>query len=267
MAKITWGDPGERFFEVGVDRGVLYPLSGPGVPWTGLISVNETPSGSDEKPFYMDGIKYQNRIGTEEFSGTIEAYTYPEEFASCDGTAALSDGLFATQQYRQPFSFSYRTKIGNDTDGIDYGYKLHIVYNARATPSDRNNVSIRDQPEAITFSWGFSTLPVEIAGIKPTAHLVVDSTKTDPFVLQAVEDLLYGSSDSDPSLPLPSDLLEIYMAGGPVAPFVVTGPDGNGVFTVSGPDFKVLQLDPDHIQLVNDTVTDNGNGTYAASSE
>lgn len=266
MAKITWGDPGQRFFEVGVDRGVLYPPTGPGVPWAGLTAVNETPSGAEERPFYLDGIKYQNRISPEDFSGTIEAYTYPEEFAVCDGTAEIADGLFGTQQYRLPFAFSYRTKIGNDIDGTDHGYKIHIVYNARATPSDRNNTSIKDEPEALVFSWGFSTIPEQIPGIRPTAHVVVDSTKTDPFVLQAIEDFLYGSSSSDAALPMPTDLLQIYAAGGPVPDFVVTD-NGNGTFTVSGPDFEVMQLDADHLQLSNTTVTDNGNGTYAVSSE
>lgn len=267
MAKITWGDPGKRVFEVGVDRGVLFPYDGPGVAWSGLISVNETPSGGEERPFYIDGIKYQNRGGPEEFSGTIEAYTYPEEFAACDGTASLDDGLFATQQYRQPFAFSYRSKVGNDIAGVDHGYKIHIVYNARATPTDRNNVSIGDQAEAQTFSWGFTTIPERIPGIRPTAHLVIDSTKTNPEVLGAIEAILYGSESSEAELPTPTDILEIYLVGGTVEPFIVNTPDGEGIFTVTGPDFRVLQLDVDHFQLDNDTVIDHGDGTYTASSD
>lgn len=267
MAKLAWGNLGERLFEVGVDRGVLYPQSEPGVAWTGLIAVNETPSGGESTPYYIDGMKYSDRGSLEEFEGTIEAYTYPPEFARCDGTSALSDGLFATQQYRQPFGLSYRTMIGNDISGTEHGYKIHIVYNAKAKPSDRNNQSIRDTPEAITFSWQFTTLPEEITGIRPTAHLVIDSTKTEPAVLSAIEDLLYGTSSSEAALPTPGDILEIYLAGGPIPDFVVSTPDSNGIFTVSGADFEVLQLDVDHFQLEADNVIDNGNGTYTVSSD
>lgn len=267
MAKLTWGNPGEKYYEVGVDRGVLYTRTDPGVAWPGLISVNESPTGGDATPYYQDGIKYQDRGAPEEFAGTIEAYMYPPEFAKCDGTLSISDGMFATQQYRQPFGFSYRTKVGNDLKGTDYGYKIHIVYNAKATPTERGNSSIKDSPETITFSWGFTTIPVRFPGIRPTAHLIIDSNETDPSILEAIEAILYGTSNSDPTLPEIQDLIDIYTAGGPVPPFIVNTPDANGVFTVNGPDFEVLQLDSDHFQLSANTVTDNGNGTYTASSE
>lgn len=267
MAKLTWGHLGERYFEVGVDRGVLYTRTDPGVAWAGLISVNESPTGGDATPYYQDGIKYQDRGAPEEFSGTIEAYAYPPEFAKCDGTTSLLSGLLATQQYRQPFGFSYRTKVGNDLKGVDYGYKIHIVYNAKATPTERGNSTIKDTPETMTFSWGFTTIPVSIPGLRPTAHLIIDSALTDPTILEAIEALLYGTSNSDPSLPTVQDLIDIYSVGGPVPPFIVNTPDSSGVFTVSGPDFEVMQLDVDHFQLSADTVTDLGNGSYTASSE
>lgn len=266
MAKLTWGNPGERLFEVGVDRGVLYPRSGPGVAWSGLIAVNETPTGGEANPFYMDGIKYLDRGTAEEFAGSIEAYTYPREFARCDGTEPLNEGLFATQQYRQPFGLSYRTKIGNDLDGQDHGYKIHIVYNAKVNPSERGNSTIKDTPEAITFSWNFTTIPKTIPGVRPTAHLVIDSTITDPFILATIEDILYGTELSLPELPTPADLLAIFLEGGPVPPFIVTDM-GDGTFTVSGSSTAVIQMDPDHFQLDAPTVTLDGDGSYTASSE
>lgn len=267
MAKITWGNPGEKLFEIGVDRGVLYPRTGPGVGWPGLIAVTESPSGGESTPFYMDGIKYADRGTAEEFNGTIEAYTYPPEFGACDGTAAVDDGLFATQQYRQPFGFTYRTKVGNDLDGQDHGYKIHIVYNARAAPSERGNQTLNDSPEAVTFSWGFTTIPAKIPGIKPSAHLVVDSTKTHPFVVAAIEDLLYGTDSSLPELPTPADLIEIYLQGGPIPDFRISGPDAFGKFTATGSASAVSMLDPDHFQLVSFAVIDNGDGTFIAQSE
>lgn len=267
MAKLAWGNPGERFFEVGVDRGVLFPRSGPGVAWSGLIAVNETPVGGDSNPFYMDGIKYQDRGTSEEFAGTIEAYTYPPEFARCDGTQSLNDGLFATQQYRQPFGLSYRTKIGNDLQGDDHGYKIHIVYNAKAKPTERGNVTIKDTPEALTFSWDFTTIPTRVPGVRPTAHLIIDSTLTDPFVLAAIEDILYGTDVSLSELPSPIDLLAIFLEGGPIPPFIIEGPDVDGRFTASGSSTAVILMDPDHFQLDAPTVTLNGDGSYTASSE
>jgi len=267
MAKLTWGDPGERLFEVGVDRGVLYPQTGPGVSWSGLVAVNESPTGGESTPFYMDGIKYANRGTAEEFSGTIEAYTYPLEFYACEGTSSLDDGLFATQQYRQPFGLTYRTKVGNDLEGQDHGYKIHIVYNARVSPTERGNQTITDTPEAIVFNWEFTTIPTRIPGIRPTAHLIVDSTKTHPFIVAAIEDVLYGTSSSLPGLPTPAELVEIYLQGGPVPDFRISGPDAFGRFTATGSSTAVSMLDTVHFQLVSFAVIDNGDGTFIAQSE
>ena len=267
MPKLSWGNPGERLFEVGVDRGVLYPRTGAGVAWSGLISVSESPSGGESTPYYMDGIKYMDRGTPEEFAGTIEAYTYPAQFARCDGTESLADGLFVTQQYRQPFGLSYRTLIGNDIDGRDHGYKIHIVYNARAMPTERGNESVKDTVDAITFSWSFQTIPERIIGVRPSAHVVVDSTITSPTVVSAIEDILYGSSDSLPRLPTPLELITIYLEAAPDAPFVVGIPDENGVFTISGPDEMVSISDANHFQLNTEFATDHGDGSYTVTSE
>ena len=266
MAKLTWGNPGERFYEAGVDRGVLFPRIGDGVAWSGLIAVTEAPTGGDDTPYYMDGVKYLDRGGPEEFAGSIEAFTYPQQFAACDGTAELDSGLFATQQYRQPFGLSYRTKVGNDLEGIDFGYKLHIVYNAKATPTQRANQTLTDTPDAITFSWNFTTIPERIPGIRPTAHLIVDSTMTDPFVVGAIEDILYGTPEAEPRMITPAELIEIYLEGGPIPPFLITLGPGDGEFTASGSLDDVQVLDDDHFQLKSDFVTDNGDGTYTAMS-
>jgi hypothetical protein len=266
MAKLSWGNPGERLFEVGVDRGVLFPPIGPGVAWSGLIAVNESPSGGEANPFYMDGIKYQDRGTAEEFAGSIEAYTYPLEFAQCDGSTSLAEGLFAAQQYRRPFSLSYRTKIGNDLDGEDHGYKLHIVYNAKTTPTERGNKTTTGDLEAMTFNWGFTTIPERINGIRPTAHLILDSTSTSPFVLSAIEDLIYGTDSTVSELPTPLDLLEIFAEGGPIPPFIIELLE-DGMFSATGSATDVIQLDPDHFQLDSDSVTVHGDGTYTATSE
>lgn len=266
MAKITWGNPGTRLFETGVDRGVLYPRTGPGVSWSGLISVTESPIGGDDKPFYMDGIKYQDRGSPEEFAGNIEAFTYPPQFAVCDGTAALDTGLFATQQYRQPFGLSYRTLVGNDTEGTAHGYKIHIVYNAKAEPTQRGNQTTTNDPETITFGWDFKTIPEKIPGIRPTAHLIIDSTITDPYVVTTIENILYGSDEAEARLIMPAELLEIFLEGGPIPPFMITLGPGDGEFTASGSIDDVSMLDPDHFQLKSEFVTDNGDGTYTATS-
>lgn len=210
MTKIAWDARGERYFEVGVDRGVLYVDLESGVPWSGLISVNETPSGAEERPYYIDGIKYLNLRSSEEFAATIEAFNAPYEFNVCDGNVAIHTGLFATQQPRKPFGLSYRTKVGNDLDGSDYGYKIHLVYNALAAPTIRNNITIRRTAESSRFSWTVSTLPPPITGYKRTSHLVIDSKLTDPLVLSEIEDLLYGTISTNATLPNPDDLIAIF---------------------------------------------------------
>lgn len=215
MAKIVWDKIGERFYETGVKKGVLYP-QGPGgtypkgVAWNGLISVTESPSGAEATPLYADDIKYLNLISAEEFGATIEAYTYPDEFAQCDGSAEIATGVMIGQQARKPFGLSYVTTLGNDVDGNDYGYKLHIIYGALASPSEKGYSTINDSPEAITFSWEITTTPVNVTGYKPTACITIDSTKVDPAKLAALEEILYGSDEgSDPRLPLPDEIIAL----------------------------------------------------------
>lgn len=214
MTTLVWDQVGERFYETGVDHGVLYiPSNGvydTGVAWNGLTTVTESPSGAEPTALYADNIKYLNLISVEEFGGTIEAYTYPEEFAQCDGTALPSDGVAIGQQTRRAFGLCYRTRVGNDEDASDYGYKLHLVYGAVAAPSEKAYATINDTPEAITFSWTFTTTPVGVTGYKPTALLTIDSTKVDAGSLAALEDALYGTVGSDPRLPLPDEVVEMF---------------------------------------------------------
>ena len=221
MAKIEWDKTGERLYETGVKNGVLYVQEGStygkGVAWNGLTAVTESPSGAEATPLYADDIKYLNLISTEEFGATIEAYTYPDEFAACDGSAALVDGVMIGQQARKTFGLCYRTTIGNDTNGNDYGYKLHIIYGALAAPSEKAYATINDSPEAITFSWEVTTTPVNVTGAKPTASITIDSTKADPTKLAALEDVLYGKNGepgNEARLPLPDEIKTLMTAAG-----------------------------------------------------
>lgn len=214
MSKLVWDKTGERFYETGVKQGVLYPQDTKGaypkgVAWNGLTTVTESPSGAEATPLYADDIKYLNLISTEELGGTIEAYTYPDEFAECDGSAAIAKGVYIGQQPRKTFGLSYRTTLGNDVDSNSYGYKLHLVYGALASPSEKAYATINDSPEAITFSWEFSTTPVNVDGFKPTANIVIDSTKVDPEKLADLEKVLYGDAEADARLPLPDEVAQI----------------------------------------------------------
>ena len=214
--KITWDKSGERYYETGVKRGVLYVMDkgayGNGVAWNGLTAVTESPSGAEASPMYADDIKYLNLYSAEEFAATVEAYTYPDEFAECDGSAEIAPGVTIGQQKRKTFGMCYTTVIGNDTDGNDFGYKIHIIYGANAAPSEKAYATINDSPEAITFSWELTTTPVEVAGHKPTASLTIDSTKTTPEKMKAIEDILYGTESQEPRLPLPSEIAELLKA-------------------------------------------------------
>lgn len=214
MTRILWDQTGERLYETGVDRGVLYiPTGGvydTGVGWNGLTAVTESPSGAEPTPLYADNIKYLNLLSVEEFGGTIEAFMYPDEFGQCDGTASPTPGIAVGQQTRKTFGLCYRTKLGNDEVSDDYGYKLHLVYGATAAPSEKAYATINDSPEAITFSWSFTTVPVGVTGLKPTALLTIDSTQVDAPTLAALEDILYGTMGTDPSLPLPDTVLAMF---------------------------------------------------------
>ena len=233
MSRIVWDKTGERYYETGVKMGVLYPIQeggtyNKGVAWNGLTAVTESPSGAEATPLYADDIKYLNLISNEEFGCTIEAYTYPDEFAECDGSAALAAGVMIGQQKRKIFGLSYRTAFGNDVDGTDHGYKLHLVYGCLAAPSEKAYATINDSPEAITFSWEVTTTPVSVTGFKPTSQITIDSTKVKAEKLTALEDILYGKDGTDgrstdggsgsgatePRLPLPDEIAALFSEGG-----------------------------------------------------
>ena len=226
MSKLKWDETGKRFYETGVRNGVLYVMDDTGaypagVPWNGLTSVTESPSGAEPTPLYADDAKYLTLMSAEEFGASIEAYTYPDEFAACDGSASIGTGVTIGQQSRKTFGLCYRTTVGNDIEGEAFGYKLHIIYGALASPSEKAYQTINDSPEAITFSWEVSTTPVAVTGFKPTASLVIDSTKVAEAKLAALEEVLYGKdSTTDPvapavvaRLPLPDEIMTLLAAG------------------------------------------------------
>lgn len=227
--KITWDKTGERYYETGVDHGVLFPIQNDGtyskgVAWNGLSAVNESPSGAEANPIYADNIKYVNMLSAEEFGASIDAYTYPDEFAECDGSEEIVTGVFVSQQRRKTFGLSYRTVIGNDVDLNDHGYKLHLVYGCLAAPSEKGYSTINDSPEAVTLSWEISTTPVAIntlingKKLKPTSTLIFDSTKVDKEFMAKLEDILYGKDPTveggddgvEPRLPLPDEIIKLY---------------------------------------------------------
>lgn len=248
MTRVTWDAIGERKFESGVDHGVLYRqnVAGEyniGYAWNGLTTVTESPSGAEPQPQYADNMKYVVLYSYEEFGGTIEAFTYPDAFAECDGTAAPQAGVTIGQQPRQPFGFSYRTLVGNDTQGLEAGYKLHLVYGATASPSEKANATINDSPEALSFSWDFTTTPVPVTGHKPTSYICIDSTKVSATALANLEQLLYGTVGVDPALPMPDDVLALF-AGTvtvvhPTAPTYNASTDIITIPTVTGVEYLV----------------------------
>ena len=222
MSKIKWDETGKRYYETGVDHGVLYPIGSngkydKGVAWNGLISVTEAPSGAEPNNLYADNIKYLVLVGAEDFGYTIEAYTYPDEWAACDGSAEPVPGMSIGQQARKVFGLVHRTKLGNDTDGQDHGYKLHLLYGGLASPSERGYQTVNVSPEAITVSWEVTTTPVDVPGFKPTACVIINSTKVDGEKLAALEEILYGkdpaaeggTDGTEPRLPLPAEVIEL----------------------------------------------------------
>jgi hypothetical protein len=250
--ELTWDNVGERLYEYGVDRGVLYLPDETGdyvngYAWNGLTTVTESPSGAESNPQYADNIKYLNLVSIEEFGGTIEAFTYPDEFGECDGTAQPTPGIYLGQQGRRVFGLAYRTRIGNDLEGTDHGYRIHLVYGALAAPSEKAFATINDSPEAITFSWEISTTPVQVDGRKPTALLTIDSTKVAADDLAALEAILYGTADDDPRLPLPDEIIALVETGETAVDMATdasrpTFVDATGVLTlpaVTGVQWKV----------------------------
>lgn len=213
MAELMWDQTGERFYETGVDHGVLYiPTAGvydTGVAWNGLTAVTESPTGAEATPLYADNIKYLNLISAEEYAATIEAYTFPDEFMLCDGTAMLKEGIYAGQQPRKTFGFSWRTKVGNDVDGQDHAFKLHLVYGALAAPTEKAYATVNDSPEAATFSWELTTTPVDVPGMAPTASITLDSRTIPESDMAALLAILYGDETNEARLPLPSELITI----------------------------------------------------------
>lgn len=216
MAKIVWDQTGERIYETGVDRAVLYPATAgaypTGVAWNGIVGVSQSPSGAEPTPFYADNIKYLNLMSVEEFGATIEAFTYPDEWAECDGSVEAGPGIMVGQQPRKTFGLSYRTLVGNDTENNQYGYKIHLIYGALASPSEKAYATINDTPEAITFSWEVTTTPVEVTDMAPTAILTIDSTKVEAVQLKALEAVLYGDGVDGPRLPLPAEVVTLLAA-------------------------------------------------------
>lgn len=248
MTQLVWDQIGERFYETGVDHGVLYIPDGggnytDGVAWNGLTTVTEAPSGAEASPMYADNIKYLNLISVEEFGATIEAYTYPDEFAQFDGMVSPTAGIVIGQQGRKTFGLCYRTRMGNDVDGTDLGYKLHLVYGAVAKPSEKAYNTINESPDAITFSWELTTTPVVVPGYKPTAILTVDSTKVDAGDLADLEEMLYGTVGTDPSLPLPEAVIALFdtvqTVTIPLEPAYNSGTDTITIPTVTGTTYYI----------------------------
>ena len=253
MTVLTWDNIGEREYETGVNHGVLYKSDGAGgyedgVAWNGLTTVTETPSGAEANPQYADNIKYLNLYSVEEFGGTIEAFTYPDEFAECDGSVTPSPGVSVGQQNRKPFGLSYATRVGNDTEGTGFGEKIHLVYGATASPSEKAYATINDSPEGLSFSWEFQTVPVPVGGgLDPTALIVVDSTEVDAADFQSLKDILYGDAGGDARLPLPDEVIALFGGGVTVVNLNLaanqpTFVNGTGVVTlpaVAGVQWKV----------------------------
>lgn len=262
MAELVWNTAGSRFYEAGVDRGVLYIDGQPGIAWNGLTSVNERPSGGDSTPFYIDGVKYLNLPAGEQFEATISAFTYPEEFSECDGTYQPRSGLFLTQQRRKEFGFSYRTKVGND-QSESFAYKLHIVYNALAEPSERSYESATDEVDPNDFSWKITTKPPAMPGYRPTSHVVMDSRNTDPTILALVEDVLYGTEEDSARLPTWDELLGIYDS---ISSLTVVD-NGDGTWTATAP-FDVIRFTDDTVfEITASTAVFIDEDTYTLSSE
>lgn len=263
MTKIVWNAVGSRFYEAGLDRGVLYLDGQVGIPWSGLTGVTESPTGGDAKPFYLDGVKYLNLSTVEEFEATITAFTYPVEFSACDGSARARAGLFLGQQRKASFGLCYRTRVGNDLEGNDHAYKLHLIYNALVSPSERNFGTLGGNNDISDFSWKITTKSLAFPGYKPTSHLVLDSRFIEPITLSKIEEKLYGSDSVNAHLPSFAELLA--QLDDPIS-FNLTV-NGDGTFTVDAP-VSVMTVDNTAglFQLTWPTAHYNGDGTYTISN-
>jgi hypothetical protein len=261
VTRLGWGAPGTREYEVGVDRGVLYLDGMDGVPWVGLTSVVERPSGGDPRPYFMDGEKYLNLAAREQFEATITAFTYPDEFGFCDGTYPIRPGLRFAQQRRKQFGLSYRVKVGNDLSP-NSGYRIHLVYNALAAPSQRQNNTMGDSSEVADFSWDITTRPVATAGFRRTAHVVIDSRETNPVKYKRLEDILYGNDLTDPRLPTPLELIELY--DDPLS-FTLTD-NGDGTFTIVAPNDALESYSNGQFVFDWETATPVDDETYTITS-
>lgn len=267
MSRLVWDKSGEHLFETGVDHGVLYPQAVDGsyplgVAWNGLTKVSEKPTGAEATALWADNIKYLNLYSAEEFEATIEAYTYPDEFAVLDGSASLADGVIIGQQNRAAFGLCYRTVVGNDIQGNDYGYKLHLIYGAQVSPSERSYETINDSPSAITFSWEMKTVPVNVTGFKPTACVTIDSTKADAAKLEALETILYGAENVDPRMPLPDEIAAIF--GEQVGSITLDVKRLN--LTVGGADGLITATTVPDNAVVDWDVTDTGIATVSGGT-
>ena len=249
MPELTWHSVGDHLFETGVDRGVLY-VDEVGYAWNGLVSVEASPSGGETRSHYMDGVKYLNLSGKEEYEATISAFYSPPEFDECDGLGTLRPGLFAGQQKRKSFGFSYRSKVGNDVSGIDHGYKIHVVYNALATPSQKGYSTIGADPEASLMNWSITTKPIIVSGMLNSSYLVIDTTRSPAAAVQELETILYGSDLGDPRLPEPSEIVSIFTDS---SSFTVTDL-GDGLFEISGSDLAVFEVSTDIFEITHDGV-------------
>lgn len=261
MPRLEWGAAGKRFYESGVDRGVLYVEGLAGVPWSGLTSVSENVSGGDAEPYYLDGVKYLNVSGEEEFEATITAFTYPEEFSHCEGTHQPRIGLFFTQQEKKTFGLSYRTGIGNDLTS-DVGYKIHIIYNALVSSSQKTNETINDQVSPMDFSWNVTTKPPALSGYRRTAHVVIDSRTTDPAILVLIENILYGTDENQARIPSLNELISVYDT---ISSLTVVD-NGDGTWTATAPADVIRMLDDETFEITSPTAIFIDDDAYTLSS-
>jgi hypothetical protein len=266
MTRLSWEETGSKVYEAGLDRGVLYLDDSEGIPWVGLVSVSDAPSGGDSRAYYLDGVRHINRSAPEEFNGTLEAYTYPPEFEACEGGSQLANGLNIQNQPRSEFGLSYRTLVGNDVDGLSHAYKIHLIYNALAAPSEKANASLNDSTEPMTFSWDISTRQIKFDdasfGTRYGSHLTLDSRVIYPWAMVAIEDILYGSDTEEARLPTPRELLDIFIDN---ALLKITD-NGDGTWTADGPDSAITMLSEDEFQIAWPSAVYVDADTYNISS-